>query len=200
MRTSNSVILLTGFDGWRISGGLSLAHIHMCGGMLQSIMAKKWDMKGLGVNEKIKEWLLESQNPAIKYRTETELLGLHTDATDVKKWIFERLPADWFDKKGLWYIYYINAFAECGLGVENIPIKHLGRAIEKVENNFQFGCSDFMLLHVLVKLGLYEHESVRRTIECVVRYALPDGGYLCNNRIKKLTYPQKVVTRPICIC
>lgn len=39
------------------------------------------------MNEKNIDWLLEDNNPAIKYRTQTELLGKTVDNTEAKAWI-----------------------------------------------------------------------------------------------------------------
>ncbi len=143
------------------------------------------------MNDMVREWLLEDKNPAIKFRTQSELLGQSVASADVKNWIFEKLPTNWFDVKGLWYIYYITALAECGLSVNDFPCEYLSRGIEKIETDFQFGCADFMLLRAMVKLGLCEHKSVKRVISGFAENVLPDGGFLCNNRLRKFSYTPK---------
>ena len=35
---------------------------------------------------------------------------------DAAAWISRTFPDGWYKAKGLWYVYYINALAECGLG------------------------------------------------------------------------------------
>ena len=41
------------------------------------------------------QWLLEDSNPAVKYRTQTELLGEATDKSLVIAWVNDFLPSDW---------------------------------------------------------------------------------------------------------
>jgi hypothetical protein len=36
------------------------------------------------------------------------------------KWLYRFIPEDWYKAKDLWYRYYITAFAECGLAMEDI--------------------------------------------------------------------------------
>ena len=67
------------------------------------------------------DWLLEDGNPAVKYRTQTELLGEVGNKESVVSWIKNKLPKDWLETKGLWFTYYITAFAECGLSYEDMP-------------------------------------------------------------------------------
>lgn len=136
-------------------------------------------------------WLLEDNNPAVKYRTQTELLGQTADITDVKTWIFAKLPQDWFEAKGLWYTYYITALAECGLNKNDIPLEYLTRALDNIENNFEYGCADFMLLRSLVKLGFVKHPSVTKLIDTFSSDSLPDGGFLCIRRLRSFDYTPK---------
>jgi hypothetical protein len=64
------------------------------------------------MNESVISWLLEEDNPAIQYRTQTELLNQKVSNAKVKEWIFSKLPTDWYNTKGLWYNYYVTALAE----------------------------------------------------------------------------------------
>lgn len=57
------------------------------------------------MSNEIRDWLLEDKNPAIKFRTQTELLGQCVATSDTKKWILEKLLTNWFNTKGLWYMY-----------------------------------------------------------------------------------------------
>lgn len=104
-------------------------------------------------------WLLEDENHAIKYRTQTELLGLSADRSDVKSWIFNKLPENWFDTKGLWYRYFLTAIAECGLSSKDMPNEMLDKAFFELDTMFDCNCGDFMLLTALMKLGFAEHRS-----------------------------------------
>jgi hypothetical protein len=68
------------------------------------------------------DWLLEEDNPAVRYRAATDLLGEKADISPVVDWVRSFLPDDWQNAKGLWYIYYLTALAECGLTKQIISI------------------------------------------------------------------------------
>lgn len=104
------------------------------------------------INDKTLAWLLEDNNPAVKYRTQTELLGESADNTEAKEWIFGALPENWHETKGLWYTYYITALAECGMKSSDIAPEHLQKAFDGFDSVFDCNCGDFMLLRALVKL------------------------------------------------
>lgn len=137
------------------------------------------------------QWLLEDDNPAIKYRAQTELLEQQADGADVKTWIFDKLPEKWYEANGLWYSYYITALAECGLSYNDVPLKHLDKAFENLDTKFDSGCGDFMLLAALMKLGFSEHKTMQNIIYKLNSYSLPDGGFLCLHRADKLKYIPK---------
>lgn len=136
-------------------------------------------------------WLLEDSNPAVKYRTQTELLGQVGDKELVVAWIFKKLPKDWLETKGLWFNYYITAFAECGLSYEDIPKEAIEKAFAIFDEDIDCGCADFMLLTALMKLGLSKHPSMQRIIDELGSHRLPDGGYICQRIINKLDYMPK---------
>jgi hypothetical protein len=73
--------------------------------------------------DSLKNWLLEDDNPAVKFRSQTEILGLSGDRAAAASWIFGNMPESWHEQKGLWYRYYITALAECGLSYGDIPMK-----------------------------------------------------------------------------
>lgn len=136
-------------------------------------------------------WLLEDDNPAVKYRAQTEILGLHADNSEAKNWAFNNLPENWREANGLWRRYYITALAECGLSSSDIPEKFINKVFQEIEKSFDCGCGDFMLLTALVKLGFSEHEVVHNIIESIKSFGLPDGGFLCLHRVNKLKYVPK---------
>lgn len=136
-------------------------------------------------------WLFEDENPAIKYRTQTELLGLSANSFDVKSWIFDKLPENWFDTKGLWYRYFVTAIAECGLSGKDIPNETLDKAFFELDTKFDCNCGDFMLLTALMKLGFTEHRTIQNVISILNNHCLPDGGFLCLHRVDKLKYTPK---------
>lgn len=137
------------------------------------------------------DWLLEDSNPAVKYRTQTELLGLSADPSPVVSWILEKLPENWQETNGLWYCYYITALAECGLTREQIPDEQINKAFTNFEAIFDCNCGDFMLLTALVKLGYSDHPVIQSIIEELPSKFLPDGGFLCLHRLNKLKYTPK---------
>lgn len=137
------------------------------------------------------EWLLEESNPAVQYRTRIELLDQLADVGKAKDWIYLHLPENWYETKGLWYTYYVTALAECGLTKADIPNEHLTRAILDIQNSYEHGCADFMLLRALMKLGFCEHTAVKGVIDRFESDRLPDGGYLCQRRLKGFRHTPK---------
>jgi hypothetical protein len=135
------------------------------------------------------QWLLEDDNPAVKYRTQTELLDEAADKSAVVAWAADFLPIDWRSREGLWSVYYLNTFAECGLVFEDVPLEkaiHFGN-----DDRFEHGCSDYMHLRALIRLGLGNEPSVAKTIKNLAERQLPDGGFLCLHRLDKLKYIPK---------
>ena len=137
------------------------------------------------------KWLLEDGNPAIKYRTQKELLNQNVDNEAVKKWILDKVPASWYETNGLWYRYYVAALAECGLSKEDVELENFSKAFDELNNKFEWSCADFMLLTSLVKLGFQEHETIKRVIEEWNKCSLTDGGFLCAQKLKKFDYIPK---------
>jgi hypothetical protein len=132
------------------------------------------------------QWLLEDDNPAVKYRTQTELLGESSDKTPVIAWVNGFLPTDWAEREGLWSVYYLNAIAECGLAFEDIPMDK-DRAIHyDVDHRFEHGCGDYMRLRALVRLGLVDEPRVSDIMRAAPEEQLPDGGFLCLRRKDKM--------------
>lgn len=136
-------------------------------------------------------WLLSEENPAIKYRTRTELLGESCNTDEVKDWIFHLIPADWYVTKGMWYSYYVTALAECGLSYKDIDTEYLKRGLDLIETQFESGCTDFLLLTSYVKLGLGENAIIQNAIANTTSLQLPDGGFLCRHRKAKFSYVPK---------
>lgn len=160
-------------------------------------------------------WLLETGNPAIQHCTKTELLGQEDDPYAAFKWIADKLPEDWYRAKGLWYVYYVKALAECGLDRSMMPpvwfeaaMERLGAgslrlslpamglleaetAMKRKGAGFDFGCEAFLLLQALVSLGFGEEPEVQRIFATLPDGSLPDGGFLCERRKSKLDYVPK---------
>lgn len=136
-------------------------------------------------------WLLDTGNPAVQYRTKTELFNSEADPTEALMWIEKKLPADWYRIKGLWYVYYINALAECGLNRTMLPSEWFEPAIDRIRTSFDFGCESFMLLQAMVTLGFGENPDIQKIFALLCDNHLPDGGFLCEKRKNKLDYIPK---------
>jgi len=132
------------------------------------------------------QWLLDPANPAVAYRTQTEILGQSADKQTVIDWLNKSLPADWQERKGLWFRYYVGAFAECGLSYEDIPMDK--EAVIGFGSAFPFehGCADYMHLRSLVRLGLANEPMIAEIFAHLSERQLPDGGFLCLHRADKL--------------
>ena len=137
-------------------------------------------------NQKIIDWLLENKNPAVKYRTQTEILGEPGDKASIIEYLNKSLPADWREREGLWSTYYLTAVAECGLTAEDFPINK-EKAVDFGEK-YQFGhsCGDYMRLRALIRLGFENDPKIAEIIRNLPSKQLPDGGFLCLHRIDKL--------------
>jgi hypothetical protein len=124
-------------------------------------------------------WLCESKNPAIEYRTRIDLLDEKVNNSKVIDWINNILPNNWKNTKGLWLIYYYTAIAECGINGHEFDIKE-NDIIEYYRNYpFQFTCSDFMLLRAFVMLGFGRELQNIGIMEKLKHRQLMDGGFLC---------------------
>lgn len=138
----------------------------------------------------IVNWLLEDDNPAVKYRIQTEILGEKADKDPIIAWVNRFLPADWRERTGLWATYYLTAIAECGLSYEDISFK-IDNVIRDTKASFEHGCGDYMCLRALVRLGLAEEHDVAAIIDELSEKQLPDGGFLCLHRLDKLKHTPK---------
>lgn len=137
------------------------------------------------------QWLLTDDNPAVKYRTQTELLGQQADKAESAAWLNSFLPNDWKNRTGLWSTYFLNSFAECGLTFEDTGLDKETAVGFNEDAPFDEGCGDFMRLRVLVRLGLGDEPKVRSIIKKLLERQLPDGGFLCLHRLDKLKYTPK---------
>lgn len=153
------------------------------------------------MNDNVVQWLLEDSNPAVKYRTKTELINLDYNSQDVKSSREQLLLSDdvksalSFFQIGKAYAdaYAFSALAEYGLTRHDINIDD---RVEKYIANYGFndGCGEGFLLRNLIALGYYEHPLVNQELKCVLDTQQSDGGYPCvskNPKIKKPNVPHK---------
>jgi len=136
------------------------------------------------MNEQVIQWLLEDDNPAVKYRTQTEILGKTADKLPVVAWVNDFLPDDWTEREGLWATYYLTTIAECGLTFDDIQLDKAKAIHFGTDYRFEHSCDDYMRLRALVCLGI--GEDAVNVVHDSVGKQLPDGGFLCLHRLDKM--------------
>lgn len=137
-------------------------------------------------------WLLEGENPEVKYRTMIELLDMPKDDPEVKKAYDDLLKSDVvcliMDKFKLdkrWEdVTAFCALAELGLTRNDVPIDDY---MERVIKNMTAGmkCAKVLLLRNLVALGYYEHTWVKEEISLAFSTIREDGTCRCLDKTKK---------------
>ena len=148
-------------------------------------------MKLFKPDETIIKWLLEDDNPAVKYRVKTEIFGETADKTQASGWLNGFLPEGWTERTGLWSVYYLNAFAECGLNYEDFQAQGANALKYGSPGNFDCACGDFMRLRALVRLGLAGDPEIKDIIDKLPGRQLPDGGFLCLHRLNNMNRTPK---------
>ena len=138
----------------------------------------------MNLDKNIISWLLETNNPAIEYRTKTELLNEKVNNSKVIDWINSILPSNWKNTKGLWLTYYYTAIAECGISGSEFGIKK-NEILNYLQKPFEYGCGDFMLLRAFIMLGFEDVLINIGIIEQLNNKQLSDGGFLCLHRLNK---------------
>lgn len=134
------------------------------------------------IDNTVIQWLLADDSPAVKYRTQTEILGEKADKEPVITWLNNYLPIDWKEREGLWSTYYLTAIAECGLLYKDIPFD-IEKVITSTAISFEHGCGDYMRLRALVRLSLAKESDIAGIINSLSEKQLPDGGFLCLHRL-----------------
>jgi hypothetical protein len=137
------------------------------------------------------EWLLEPGNPAVRVRALAELCGMPSKHPElikarqsVSSWIDAARDHGWMSKKGLIVTYSLTALAESGLTRADIPIDSV---VDRVlAEPFDAGCGDMMMLRALVMLGYDDDLRLKVRLNQMVDTQLPDGGWLCLHRLRKL--------------
>jgi hypothetical protein len=141
-------------------------------------------------------WLLEPSNPAVKYRTQTELLGLHTGNEELKKTRAALLASDLtqsamklFDVgKTFMDIHALSALSEYGLTRNDVDIdRYADRLIE--ETGFHDGCGEWIILRNLVVLGYANHPAVKKELLVIFATQQSDGGFPCISKNSKINKP-----------
>ena len=142
-------------------------------------------------NEAILNWLLEDDNPGVRTRTLTGLCGYpedHPAVTASRRLVIRTLPAardlSWMSLKGQILTYNLTALAESGLTGQDIPVKTV---VDKIlAQPFDASCGDLMALRALVMLGYGNDPRLEERLTTLKDVQLPDGGWLCLHRVRKL--------------
>ena len=154
-------------------------------------------------NEKIVDWLIEEDNPMIKYRTviefrdehETENNKLLYDSIWEHKSIQAMLKKQ--DGNELWNekeygsftpLRYLTAFAEFGLKKDKRIDAFVNYSIETLSNemkNDPSGCCTPLVLRALVMLGYHDRNDVKELIDKFTKTQLYDGGFNCKRLLDK---------------
>jgi len=143
------------------------------------------------INGNVISWLLEDDNPAVRYRTQTEILGKTGDKAPILPWLNRSMPKDWPERQQGIFKHYLTALSECGLAHEDVPWDK-GRIIQYGSvTHFGHSCADYLHLRALVRLGLAHEPTVAEIIRKLPERQLPDGGFLCLHRLDKLKYIPK---------
>ncbi|MCL2664814.1 MAG: hypothetical protein FWE82_04305 [Defluviitaleaceae bacterium] len=146
-------------------------------------------------------WLLEDDNPAVKYRTQTELLDMPKKSAETEMTRKALLSSDLmksvmalFDVgKNFSDSHALSALAEYGLTRDDVDIdSYVNRHI--INTNFRDGCGEGFLLRNLVALGYTTNQAVINELPLILAAQQSDGGYPCisnNPKIKKPCVPHK---------
>ncbi len=137
-------------------------------------------------------WLLEDENPEVKYRTMIEFLDMPKDNPDVKmaqdvllKSQVVGLIMDRFKINNKWEdVTALLALAELGLTRSDVPIDdYMERSIKKLDLSMK--CAKVLLLRNLVSLGYYDHKWVKDEIMLAFSTIREDGSIRCLDKGKK---------------
>jgi len=149
------------------------------------------------------DWLLEDENPAIKYRTMTEICGESFEKSHEvydliwkQKSIVKMLEKQ--DEKGLWSdkdwgvhtsMRYLTAFAEHGLLKDTRLDNFVDYTVDFLQSYEKqgdlAGCATPLTLRALVMLGYYDRVDVKELIEKFTEAQLYDGGFMCKMKLNK---------------
>lgn len=142
------------------------------------------------------QWLLEDNNPAVKYRTQTEILDFQKDSAEVKQTYNALISSNQvkaamtlFDiGKDYSDAHALSALAEYGLHRTDIDIdSYVDRLI--TNTNFHDGCGEGFLLRNLVALGYADHPAVEKELSLILTTQQIDGGFPCVSKNPKINKP-----------
>ena len=142
-------------------------------------------------NELIISWLLEDDNPGVCIRTLTGLCGYPIEHEKVRashRLVIKTLPAaydlSWMELKGQTLVYNLTSLAESGLSCEDVPIETAANKL--LSQPFDANCGELMALRALVMLGYGSDPRIGERLAQLKDVQLPDGGWLCLHRVRKM--------------
>lgn len=147
------------------------------------------------------QWLSEDDDPAVKYRTQTEILDIPKNSAETKRTHASLLSSDTLKSvmalfdigKDYSDAHALSALAECGLTRNDVDIDgYVDRLI--ANTNFRDGCDEGFLLRNLIALGYAKHRAVKKELPVFLCAQQSDGGFPCiskNPKIKKPNVPHK---------
>lgn len=160
-----------------------------------------------GISDAI-EWLLEPNNPGIRYRTLAEILGRGFHDPDVRSTyekVWESAPVRKILGKlgpdGRWptqpygvhtSLRYLSSLAEHGIGRDSRIEAGVDQALEFLREKEASagvdrydGCSEALLLRALVMLGYGGNSSVHEMLCSYSAGQLFDGGFICERLLNE---------------
>jgi hypothetical protein len=151
-------------------------------------------------HEPVLSWLLQEDNPGVRVRALTGLCGYaqdHQEVTAARRLVIQWLAAardlSWTEMKGQIVIYNLAALAESGLTRQDVSIE---TAAEKILSQpFDANCGDLMALRARVMLGYGNDPRIEGCFDKLQEVQLPDGGWLCLHRVKKMSRVPKSCIR-----
>ncbi len=149
------------------------------------------------VRDEIIEWLLEEENPEVRYRTLTEYLKYPKESEEVRQAKAALFMAPVFKnamnllkEEKIWPRYdALTSFAEWGLTREELTMdEDVRRLID--DTGFHPMCGEALLLRNLVKLGYGVWDEVKTEIYSALDKIKEDGGFGCISKNKKINDPK----------
>jgi hypothetical protein len=144
------------------------------------------------MNSQVLEWLLEENNPGVRVRALTGLCGLPDDGAQVtaaRKLVIQTFETardlSWMESKGLKLIYGLTALVEMGLRRTDVPVDPL--VDRMLAQPCDAACGDMILLRAVVMLGYGNDSRVENRLAQIMEVQLPDGGWLCIHRLRKMS-------------
>jgi len=135
-------------------------------------------------------WLLDGDNPGVRLRTLIGLCGLSEDNKEVsRRVVASTLEAandlSWTSLKGQIITYDLTALAESGLSHKDVYIEPV---IDRLLSapHFDANCCELMALRAMVMLGYGRDIRLKNRLSQLAEAQLPDGGWLCLHRVRKM--------------